>query len=104
MALFFVPALLADQGYEDDVAEPFVAIVVRRYATHTTQALMTRRPPDRDQQPTADRELLSERLWDFGATRSDDDGVERRRVGPTFGAVATTEMNMGVAEPLQTFS
>ncbi len=56
---------------------------------------------DRNHQPAADRELLTQRRGYARAARCDDDRVERRDGRPALGAIAAMHLYVAVAEPVQ---
>jgi hypothetical protein len=56
---------------------------------------------DGDHHAAADRALIEERLRRLGRRGSDDDRVERRRVGPAAVAIADAQLDRVVAEMRQ---
>ena len=99
-ALGLGPALLPDQGHEGHGAIILLLEAVFASATNAHQRLKAE-GPDRDDQPTAHRKLLLQRLGNLRAAGGDNDGLERCLLGQALGAVGDDDLGIGVAQPFQ---
>ena len=92
------PALSPDQRHEAHVAELFLANSAIRSPSHPEQALDVAALPHRDDEATARRQLVQERLGHLRAPRRDDDRVVRRVLGPAERAVAMEHRDVRESE------
>src|SRR5215204_4805555 len=95
------PALFADQRYEGHGAEVLFLVVGLTLARDLQQALVPLLLPDRNDEVTADRELLLQGLRHFRPTGRHEDGVERCGIRPALGAVADTQFDVIVTQRLE---
>src|ERR1035437_4296097 len=90
---------LAGHGNEMDRQDrPPVQFAVV-FAQHH-QFLVPQRP-DRNNHPATVFELVNQRLWHLPRRAGDNDGVERRGLGPAFVAVTRARVDIGVTEPFE---
>ncbi len=94
------PALFPDQGHEGHGTEIFLFEAVRSRPANAHQHLRAA-PADRDDQPSARRELALQRLGDLRTAGRDDDGFERGFLRQSLRPIGVNDLDIGVAEPLQ---
>src|SRR5215203_2911047 len=98
------PALCADQRYEGHGAEVLFLVVGLTLARDLQQDLVPLLLADRNDEVTADRELLLQGLRHLRPTGRDEDGVERCGFGPAFRAVTDTQLDIVVTQRLEPLS
>ena len=91
------PAFGADQRHEGDGALIFFLVFVIADAAHEVERLM-RAAADRNDEPSADGELLLQRLRHFRTAGRDQDGVERGLLREALGAVGEDDLGIGVTQ------
>ena len=91
------PAFGADQRHEGDGAVVFFLVFVIADAADEVERLM-RAAADRNDEPSADGELLLQRLRHFRTAGRDQDGVERGLLRQALGAVGEDDLGIGVTE------
>ena len=92
------PAVLADQRHEPDGAKILLGEFGHAAARDLEQLLLALAPPDRDDQPAADRELLLQRVRHGRSAGGHQDRVERRGLRPAERAVTDTQLDVVVSE------
>src|SRR5438094_4851623 len=94
----FGPALRAYQGNEHDAAEIFLLIIGLALARNLEKLLLALIPTHRNDQTTADRELILQSARHLGSACCHKNGVERRRLWPSTCAIADAQVDVVVAE------
>jgi hypothetical protein len=99
-----LPAMLADEGYEADLLEFLGDEVGLASSSELQQGLLALARTDRDDEATANRQLLLQRLGNLGPPGRNDDGVERGEFDPSPGAIARAHEDILVAEAIETIA
>src|SRR3954452_13082394 len=98
VSAFLGPALLADERHERDGAEILLLEIGLAGAGDLEQGLPPRLLADRDDEASANGQLLPEGWRDLGPASRHKNGIERPGFGPAFCPVADSQVDVVIAQ------